>query len=136
MYFVPASSRFFNRFGSNSAGWWQAAAILAPLLLLAGLGIRGLQASRQAALDEARLQAVHRLDQMLPSLHTFWDGIRRDAPVLRLYPSPPVPAAPGVAADLYTEALELPAASSVRAIADRHLRTGVCQQRREAAAQT
>lgn len=118
MYFVSAMGRFFNRLGSGSAGWWQATVILAPLLLLTGLGIRGLQASRQAALDEARLQAAHRLDQSLSSIHTLWDGIRRDAPVLRLYPSPPVPTAPNAAADLYAEALEQPAASSARAIAD------------------
>ena len=118
MYFVSASGRFFKRLGSGPAGWWQVTIILAPLLLLAGLGIHGLQASRQAALDEARLQAAHRLDQSLPLIHTLWDGIRRAPPVLRLYPSPPVPTAPNAAADLYAKALEQPAPSPAHAVDD------------------
>ena len=115
---MPVFGPLFRRFVSPSTGRWQAVAILAPLLLLAGIGIRGLQASRQAALDEARLQAAHGLDQALPSLRTLWDSVRQDAPALRLYPSLPVPTLEGEASKLYAGALDLPATSSAQAVAD------------------
>ena len=80
-------------------------AILAPLLLLAGLGIRGLQANQQAALDEARRRSERGLDQAWPAVRTAWDDLGRSTPLLRLYPVPPVPAPQTEASRLYADAL-------------------------------
>ena len=103
----PAPNNYWLHRGAN---WWQAAAILAPLLLLAGLGIRGLQTSRQAVLDEARQRAKRGLDQAWPSIREAWEDLLRSNPVLRLYPAAPEPVPPNEASDLYARALD-PAAS-------------------------
>lgn len=110
---VGATSDHWVRRATN---WWQAVVIMAPLLLLAGLGIRGLQATRQAVLDEARRQTERGLDRAWPALGVAWDDLIRSGPVLRLYPSPPIPVPPNEADRLYARALE-PSASHDEATA-------------------
>lgn len=102
---VSLSVANLTRLMRRTAHWGQAAAILAPLLLLAGLGIRGLQASRQAVLDDARRQAERGLDQAWPAIRAAWDDLLRSAPVVRLYPVPPVPVPPNEPSGLYARAL-------------------------------
>lgn len=100
-----------SRFHFPAAGLWQAAAIFAPLLLLAALGARGLQLSRQDALDAARRQAERTLDQVEPTLLGAWRNVRRNLfPELLIYPDPPVPAPPSEAQTRYADALADPAA--------------------------
>lgn len=103
---MPRTSRF--RF--PAAGHWQAAAILAPLLLLAALGARGLQLSRQDALETARRQAERTLDEVEPTLLGDWRDARLNVfPELLIYPDPPLPAPPGEAQTRYADALADPA---------------------------
>ncbi len=99
---------FFDRSTRHAANWSQAVAILIPLLLLAGLGIRGLQASQQAALDEARRQSERGLDQAWPAVREAWDNFRNGTRLLRLYPAPPVPVPPTAASRRYAEILASP----------------------------
>jgi len=102
----------------SASAWWQALAILAPLLLLAVLGLRGLQASQQDALEEARRQAGRALDQALPSLLPHWALESSNAPDLILYPCPPIPAPPNRAQALYAEALNSSGTSPAKAASD------------------
>ncbi len=92
-----------------SSGHWQAAAVLAPLLLLGILGLRGLQVSRQAALADARQQAERALDQAWPPILSNWQGSRQNgqfrAP--KLYPLIPAPAPENETHALYEHALSL-----------------------------
>jgi signal transduction histidine kinase len=96
---------------------WQAAAILLPLILLAVLGLRGLEASRQGALEEASRQAERAFTQAAPALKE-WTANWIGGPTLDLYPIPPIPAPPSDAQALYAEALRLSGTSQAQAVAD------------------
>ena len=83
--------------------------MLAPLLLLAGLGVRGLQVSRSTAREQARVEAGRRLDLIFPAILTDWRELRQGAIQPKMYEVPPQPAPPSEAQRLYEQACALPA---------------------------
>ena len=88
------------------SGVWQGAAVLLPLLLLAGLGWRGIQTSREDALRDARRGSMRSLPLAMSRLGPWWDAVRA-GPDLRLYPDPPVPAPPNEGQAIYARAATL-----------------------------
>lgn len=105
---MPSLTRFRERLAPSS-GRWQAAAVLAPLLLLGALGLRGLQVSRQAALADARQQAERALDQAWPPILSNWQGLRQSQLIVapKPYPATPAPAPANETQALYEHALSL-----------------------------
>ena len=79
--------------------------MLLPLLLLAGLGWRGIQVSREETLASARRQAERALEAMTPSMVSTWRGVREHALPLRVYPDPPTPTPPDAAPDAAAQAI-------------------------------
>lgn len=96
-----------RRFQFPSSERWQAAAVLAPLLLLGVLGMRGLQVSRQAALADARQAAERALDQAWPPILASWRQRRENRQIQapEPYPVAPNPAPASEAQALYDHAL-------------------------------
>ncbi len=84
--------------------------IFLPLLLLAALGVYGVQASRRAALERLRAQLEAGLDEVLaPALDDLGQSLANGA---KPYPLAPIPAAPDDAQRLYAEALAMPPADA------------------------
>lgn len=98
------------------------ALVILPLLLLAGIGVRGLQMSRHAAWEGAREEAeraVRRATQLIDPATTALRGV----PPPRLYPVVPPPAPPSHAQEIYEQALHADSASALpllEQIAERH----------------
>jgi signal transduction histidine kinase len=107
----PALDQSTKRRGFSGA--WRALAILAPLVLLAILGVRGLETSRARAYDEAREQAASALKQFQPDLAVFVSDLQKrsvstgERTHIELYPIPPAPSLPNVSQMLYKEALQI-----------------------------
>ncbi|MGV3531701.1 MAG: sensor histidine kinase [Chthoniobacteraceae bacterium] len=83
--------------------WRSTLLVFVPLLLLAALGIQGLQMSKHAAREAAErdtARAVRRAGELMEQ------GIAdvREAPTPVVYPLPPVPAFPSPALELYEQA--------------------------------
>lgn len=98
------------------------ALVFIPLLLLAGLGVRGLQMSRHAAREGARREAERVVRNTSQLFDSALDALRTTPPP-RLYPVLPSPSPPNEAQELYNQALDAApeqAQSLLELIASRH----------------
>jgi hypothetical protein len=92
----------------DRSGQWQAALVLAPLLLLAVLGWRGLQASRASTLATARAESERLLEWLRQDWQQVLSALPEEWPLPEMYADPPAPAAHEEAQDLFTQAMEAP----------------------------
>jgi signal transduction histidine kinase len=82
--------------------------VLAPLLLMTALGIRGISVSRRDTLETARAEAGRAADYAARQFEEKLPGLRAQARPLRLYPLVPQPTEGSDAANLYAQATGAP----------------------------
>ena len=95
---------------------WQAVFFLAPLLLLTGIGLRGLMLMRQAARDDAVLQIERAMAQARPEISAKIATLRASACTVVLYPETPIPPADSPAQAQFDAARALPRAEAQLAL--------------------
>ncbi len=92
-----------------SANRWRMLAALGPILLLAVIGVLGLQALKRSAFENARTETSRKLAAILNDLDAGLAALRQSSVAPTLYPAPPAPAEPNEAQKLFDEAADAPA---------------------------
>jgi signal transduction histidine kinase len=112
---VPLSSCLLpNRLPARKR-WAQAGHLawtVIPLILLAAIGLRGVQATKRAAEAAARAEVTRAIGEVLTQLEEGMATLRKTAFEPREYPLIPIPESPNEAQALYAKALSAPAAEA------------------------
>src|SRR5687768_8173024 len=100
------SHRRAGRKGSFS--WWWSGVVIVALILLAVLGARGIQRSRESAIENARRMARVAVEQASESFLQDWEQLRKAARTVRELTIVPVPSGQvGEAEAAYLRALQM-----------------------------
>jgi signal transduction histidine kinase len=117
---VPLSSRPSpNRLPARER-WAQAGQLawtVIPLILLAAIGLRGVQATKRAAEAAARAEVTRAIGEVLTQLEEGMATLRKTALEPREYPLIPLPEGPNEAQALYAKALSAPAGEAAALLA-------------------
>ena len=91
------------------SAWWQVGLVLAPLFLLSALGVRGLQLSKRAALEDARAQCERLVAEISDRFHAGVAELDAKVSLPQSYSETPLPTPSDEPQELFRVAMSLPA---------------------------